>query len=103
MSVGILVEHRVKPGARDEVRAIWAAVLQPSILANTAHESYACMFDADDPDVIRAFQQYVDMDAATAFRQTTAYAHYVTSVEPFLLGPPKVTRTHIMWTKPAVT
>ena len=103
MSVGILIEHRVKPGARDKVRAIWVEILQPAILANSAHESYAYMFDVDDPDVIRAFKQYVDMEAATAFQQTAAYADYVTSVDPFLLGPPKVTRNHIVWTKPAAT
>ena len=57
------------------------------------------MYDADDPDVIRAFQQYTDAGAAAAFLATPAYAAYVDAVEHLLDGPPKVTRTDIVWTK----
>lgn len=57
VSVGVIIEHHVRPGSRDAVRAIWEEHLRPAIAANAAHEAYAYMFDVDDPDVIRAFQQ----------------------------------------------
>lgn len=57
------------------------------------------MYDNDDPDVIRAFQQYTDADAATAFLATPAYAAYVHAVEHLLVGPPAVIRTTVVWTK----
>ena len=58
MSVAVFIEHRVQPGRRDEVRAVWEKWMRPAILANDAHEAYAYTFDGNDPDVIRAFQQY---------------------------------------------
>ena len=99
MSVGVIIEHRVRPGSRDAVHAVWDERLRPAIAANPDHEAYAYMFDADDPDVIRAFQQYTDADAAAAFLATPAYAAYVEAVAGLLLGPPTVTRTDIIWTK----
>lgn len=99
MSVGVIIEHHVRPGSRDAVRAIWDELLRPAIIANAAHEAYAYMYDVDDPDVIRAFQQYVDAAAAAAFLATPAYAAYVAAVEHLLVGPPTVTRTEVVWTK----
>ncbi len=99
MSVGIIIEHHVRPGSRDEVRAIWEEFLRPAITANAAHEAYAYMYDLDDPNVIRAFQQYTDAEAASAFLTTPAYAAYVAAVEHLLVGPPAVRRTDIIWTK----
>ena len=99
MSVGIIIEHRVRPGARDSVRAIWEELLRPAITANPAHEAYAYMYDVDQPDVIRAFQQYTDAEAASAFLTTPAYAAYVSAVEGLLVGPPTVLRTDVIWTK----
>jgi quinol monooxygenase YgiN len=99
MSVGVIIEHHVQPGSRDAVRAIWEEFLQPAIAANDAHEAYTYMYDVDDPDVIRAFQQYTDDEAATAFLAAPAYVAYVAAVEHLLVGPPAVTRTEIIWTK----
>ena len=99
MSVGVFVEHHVRPGCRDSVRAIWDEFLRPAITANAAHEACAYMYDVDNPDVIRAFQQYTDSEAAAAFLTTPAYATYVAAVEHLLVGPPAVTRTAIIWTK----
>jgi quinol monooxygenase YgiN len=99
MSVGIIIEHHVRPGSRDSVRAVWEEFLRPAITANAAHEAYVYMYDVDDPDVIRAFQQYTDAEAASAFLTTPAYAAYVAAVEHLLVGPPRVTRTDVMWTK----
>lgn len=100
-SVGVIIEHHVRPGSRESVRAIWEELLRPAITANAAHLAYAYMFDVDDPDVIRAFQQYTDTEAASAFLMTPAYAAYVAAVEPLLVGPPIVIRTDIVWTKAA--
>lgn len=99
MSVGIVVEHHVRAGSRDEVHAIWEEFLRPAIDANAAHEAYAYMYDADDPNVIRAFQQYPSADAASAFLATPAYAAYVASVEHLLVSPPHVTRADLIWSK----
>lgn len=99
MSVGVIIEHHVQPGSRDAVRAIWEEFLQPAIIANPGHEAYAYLYDVDDPDVIRAFQQYSSHEAAAAFLTTPAYAAYVAAVEHFLVGPPTVTRTEVVWTK----
>lgn len=101
MSVGVIIEHHVTPGSRDSVRAIWEELLRSAITANPDHQVYAYMFDVDDPDVIRAFQQYTDTEAASAFLMTPAYAAYVAAVEQLLVGPPTVTRTDIIWTKSA--
>ena len=100
MSVGVIIEHHVKPGARDAVRAIWEAYLQPAIAANAGHEAYVYMYDVEQPDVIRAFQQYRDAESAGAFLATPAYAAYVEAVEELLVGPPTVTLTEVIWTKP---
>ena len=100
MSVGVLIEHRVLPGCRDEVRAVWERLLRPAIEANDAHEAYSYLFDADDPDVIRAFQQYTDAEAASAFLATPLYDTYVAEVERLLVGPPRVLRGDVIWTKP---
>ncbi len=99
MSVGVIIEHHVQAGTRDSVRAVWEEFLRPAIVANPAHEAYSYMYDMDDPDVIRAFQQYTDAEAASAFLATPAYAAYVGAVEQLLVGPPVVTRTEIIWTK----
>lgn len=99
MSVGVIIEHRVQPGAREAVHAVWDEHLRPAIEANPAHEAYAYMYDADDPDVIRAVQQYTDAESAAAFLATPAYAAYVAAVEPLLLGPPTVARHEVMWRK----
>ena len=81
------------------MRAIWEEFLRPAIASNAAHEAYAYMYDVDDPNVIRAFQQYADTEAASAFLTTPAYAAYVAAVEHLLLGAPVVTRTDVIWTK----
>lgn len=99
MSVGVIIEHRVKPGERDAVHAVWDEHLRPAIEANPDHEAYAYMYDEDDPDVIRAVQQYTDAAAAAAFLTTPAYAAYVDAVEALLVGPPSVTRHEVIWRK----
>jgi quinol monooxygenase YgiN len=91
--------HRVKHGLREQVRSAWETHLRPAIAANESHESYAYIYDADDHDVIRAFQQYTDAQAAAVFLLTPQYAAYVAAVEHLLEGPPAVSRTEIIWTK----
>ena len=77
----------------------WDRWLRPAIEQNEAHESYVYAFDADDADVIRAFQQYRDDAAALAFLQTAAYRNYLAEVEPLLECPPVVRRALVIWTK----
>ena len=99
MSVGVIIEHHVRPGSREQVHAIWDQLLRPAIEANRGHEAYSYMYDVEDADVIRAFQQYTDAEAASRFLSTDAYAAYVVAVENLLVGPPTVTRTDIIWSK----
>jgi hypothetical protein len=40
MSVAVFIEHRVRPGQRDDVRTVWERWLRPAIEANDAHEAY---------------------------------------------------------------
>lgn len=100
MSVAVLIEHQARLGCRDEVRAVWERLLRPAIETNDGHEAYSYMFDAADPDIIRAFQRYTDDEAAAAFLTTGAYAAYVAAVEDLLVEPPRVLRCEVIWTKP---
>jgi quinol monooxygenase YgiN len=43
--------------------------------------------------------QYIDSEAATAFLATPTYAAYVAEVEGLLVGPPRIVRTGVIWTK----
>ena len=57
---------------------------------------------ADDAQVLilgRAFQQYTDAECASTFLTTPAHDAYVAEVERFLVGPPRVLRTDVIWTK----
>ena len=92
-------KHHVRSGSREQVHAIWDQLLRPAIEANLGHEAYSYMYDVEDADVIRAFQQYTDGEAASRFLSTDAYAAYVVAVENLLVGPPTVTRTDIIWSK----
>jgi quinol monooxygenase YgiN len=99
MSVGVIIEHHVRPGLREQVHAIWDQLLRPAIAANLEHEAYSYMYDIEDVDVIRAFQQYIDAEAASRFLSTDAYAAYLLAVENLLVRPPTVTQTDIIWSK----
>jgi quinol monooxygenase YgiN len=96
--IGVLIEHRTRSGCRDRVRALWDQMLRPAIEANDSHQAYSYMFDADDPDVIRAFQQYTDSESAMAFLKTPAYEAYAAAVDDLLVST-TVTRTNIIWSK----
>lgn len=96
--IGVLIEHRTRAGCRDRVQVLWDQMLRPIIEANDSHEGYAYMFDADDPDVIRAFQQYTDSESATAFLKTPGYQAYAAAVDHLLVST-TVTRTKVIWAK----
>jgi quinol monooxygenase YgiN len=74
------------------VRAVWERSLRPAIETNDGHEAYSYMFDADDPDIIRAFQRHTDDEAAAACLKTPAYGAHIAAVEDLLVGPPPVLR-----------
>jgi quinol monooxygenase YgiN len=94
----VFIRHRTKPGQRAAVQKVWQRNMQPAIAANPGHIAYSYCFGAD-PDVICAFQQYRDADAARAFLQTPAYAAYLKEVEPLLLGEPEIDILDIQWSK----
>lgn len=99
MTAAVFLVHHTRPGQRDAVRAVWERHMQPAIAANPGHVAYAYCFDADDGDVIRVFQAYVDGDAAVAFLRTDAYAAYLAEVEPLLEGDPELHRGTVEWSR----
>lgn len=100
-STALIITHRAHPGQRDEVRAAWEAHLRQAIDGNDGHLAYFYCFDAADPDVVCAFQQYRDERAAQAFLETAAYRAYEHRVTPLLVGPPEVRRLTPLWSKTA--
>ncbi len=76
--------------------------MRPAIAANSGHEAYFYCYDDNDADVICAFQQYKNAEAASDFLATTHYAEYTREVEPLLAGPPQVTTLTSVWVKPAL-
>jgi len=97
--VAVLVTHRTRAGQRAAVRAVWEKHMAPAVTANPGHLAYTYCFDDADPDVICAFQIYRDVDEATAFQHTCAYAAYEAAVAPLLTGAPSVQRLTPVWAK----
>ncbi len=97
--VAVIVTHRTQPGRREDVRAVWEKHMVPAVTANPGHVDYFYCLDDNAPDVITAFQIYVDADASRAFLGTAAYTSYVAEVEPLLQGPPTVSVTTPVWHK----
>lgn len=95
---GLLIEHRTRPGKRDEVKKIWEQHMQPALAANPDHKSYAYSFGANE-DVIAAFQVYTSQSAAEAFLRNPSYLEYVEASRPLLTGEPKVTVLDVQWLK----
>lgn len=97
--IAVTIRHQTRPGARDDVRAVWERHMAPAVAANDGHVAYFYCFDVADPDGITAFQVYEDAAASQAFLQTPAYAAYLAEVEPLLAGPPTVSAHTPVWTK----
>jgi quinol monooxygenase YgiN len=84
-----------------KVRAVWERLLRSAIETDDGHEAYSYMFDAADPDIIRAFQRYTDDEAAAAFLDDGRLCRVWRAVEDLLVGPPRVLPCEVIWTKPA--
>lgn len=98
-AVAIIVNHRTKPGQREAAMAVWMAHMPEAVSAHPGHLAYFYTADCDDPDVIRAFQLYESQEAADAFLADPIYRAYVVAAEPYLAGPPIVTRSVLAWHK----
>ena len=96
---GLFITHRTQPGQRDAVRDVWERYMRPAITENPAHVDYFYGFSADDADVIRVFQRYVDRDASQTFLAHPSYRAYLDEVTPLLEGPPEVSEVAVMWSK----
>jgi quinol monooxygenase YgiN len=96
---GLFITHRTQPGQRDAVRAVWERYMRPAIAENPAHVDYFYGYSADDADVIRVFQRYVDRDASQDFLNHPSYQAYLDAVAPLLEGPPEVSEAAVMWSK----
>lgn len=94
----LFIQHRTRPGRRDDVQNVWRKHMQPAITANKDHLAYFYSFGSD-PNSICAFQQYPDKEAAGAFLQTEAYARYLEEVNPLLEGEPAITVLDVQWSK----
>lgn len=97
--IGIFIEHRTRPGRRDDVFAIWKQHLAPAISANAAHLDYFYGFADHDPDTLLVFQRYRDRQAAQEFLSNKSYKAYLSDVEPLLEGAPTVRSVQVAWTK----
>ncbi len=98
-NLAIIIRHKTKPGARDNVQRVWERHMAPAVAGNAGHVAYFYCFDEADPDAITAFQVYEDAAASSAFLQTDAYRAYLGEVEPLLTGPPEVTALTPVWSK----
>jgi quinol monooxygenase YgiN len=96
---GLFITHRTRPGQRDAVRAVWERYMRPTIAENPGHVDYFYGYAADDADVIRVFQRYVDRDASRIFLSHPSYQAYLDAVAPLLEGPPEVSEATVMWSK----
>ena len=97
----IFLQHRTKPGARDEVQRIWRKHMQPAIEKNPGHEVYVYSFGSD-PGRICAFQVYSSAEDANDFLKSQAYRDYEQEVTPLLEGAPQVEVLQPQWIKAAV-
>ena len=98
-TVVLVVTHRTLPGQREAVRAVWEKHMAPAVAANPGHLAYYYCFDATQPNVIVAFQQYRSADDAATFLQTDAYRAYECEVTILLAGAPQVQRLKAAWSK----
>lgn len=94
----LFIQHRTKPGKRDEAEAIWCKHIKSTVAANEDHVAYFYGF-GEDPDSICAFQHYPDRAAAAAFVKTSQYAAYYEEVSPLLLGEPVIIALDVQWSK----
>lgn len=97
--VAVLVLHRARPGQRDAVREVWMRSMAPAVQVHAGHRSYCLAYDADDVDVICAFQIYASPQAARDFLRHPDYLAYCARVEPLLDGPPQVRTLRPQWMK----
>jgi len=94
----LFLQHRTKPGARDQVQKVWQKHMQPAIDQNAGHQVYVYSFGTD-PDRICAFQVYGSVEEANAFLKSQAYIDYEREVAPLLEGPPQVEVLRPQWIK----
>jgi len=94
----LFLQHRTKPGARNEVQKVWQKHMQPAIDNNAGHEAYVYSFGSD-PNSICAFQVYSSAEDAKAFLGSPAYISYEKEVAQLLEGPPQVNVLQPQWIK----
>lgn len=94
----LFLQHRTKPGQRDQVQKVWQKHMQPAIDTNAGHEVYVYSFGSE-PDRICAFQVYSSVEAANAFLKSQSYIDYEREVAPLLEGPPQVEVLQPQWIK----
>jgi quinol monooxygenase YgiN len=98
-SIALFIQHKILPGKRSEVQAIWLRHMAPAVQANPGHLAYLYCLDNADPDAVCAFQQYSSTEEARAFLANQSYLSYLHEVESLLEGPPLVTQLTPLWVK----
>lgn len=98
--VAVIVEHRAKPGRRDDLVAVWDRLMGPAVTANDGHLAYHYTVPTDDPDAVVAFQLYRSATAAAEFLTTPAYGTYVAESADLLATEPRVRTASVHWSKP---
>jgi quinol monooxygenase YgiN len=97
--VVLILEAKVKPGKRDELRALWDEHLRPRAEVNVAQELYLYCYDQEDPDTVRIVELYSQPDAMQANAGADWFADYLRASAPLLAEPPKLAMGEPLWAK----
>ena len=73
--IALIVQHKSKPGQRDEMRAVWERFIKTNVLKNPGHLAYYFNYDQDDPDGVIAFQIFSNAQAKDEFLKS--YEEYL--------------------------
>lgn len=101
-ATAVFIRHQALPGQRDEVRRVWEKHVKPRATANAAHAAYSYCYDTTDSDTIWVYQQYRDRASSEEFTKAPWYNDYVQEVSRYVVGPPQVSVTTLVWSKEAI-
>ncbi len=95
----LFIQHRAKPGHRNDVQRVWEKHVKPRVEVNPAHEAYYFCYDENDPDVVCVFQLYSDIDAMNAFMEGDWYPVYLDEISKFIADAPQIIPAKTVWVK----
>ena len=100
-TTALFISHRVKPGKRNDLKAVWLRHMAPAIQANAGHLAYVYSYDIKDENVVHAFQHYASETAASEFLKNPSYLAYLEESRPLLEHEPEIKVLAPQWSKAA--